>query len=85
MYIIDLTSQSNFFPSLYSFSIKICVFMKFKKKMDRNVLHTNLIKENLVIVPTAPPRYTITDYAFDARQKNRVSEDQQSLADRVLQ
>lgn len=52
--------------------------------MDRNVLHTNLIRENLVIVPTAPPRYTIFDYKFDTRQRDRVSDDQQLLADRVL-
>lgn len=52
--------------------------------MDRSVLGRNLVEENLVIVPIAPPRYTIEDCNFDVRQKNRVSEDQQMLADRVL-
>lgn len=53
--------------------------------MERNILGNKLVNENLVILPPAPPRYTIEDYVFDARQKNRVSEDQQMLADRVLQ
>lgn len=52
--------------------------------MERNILSSKLINENLVIVPPAPPRYTIEDYVQDIRQKNRVSEDQQMLADRVL-
>ena len=53
--------------------------------MDRKVLGRKLVDENLVIVPAAPARYTKADYVFDARQKNRVSEDQQMLADRILQ
>lgn len=52
--------------------------------MDRNILSNNLVNENLVIVPPAPPRYTTNDYKFDSRQKNRISEDQQMLADRIL-
>lgn len=54
-------------------------------KMERNLLHTKLVDEELIIIPPAPPRYTIEDYALDTRQKNRISEDQQMLADRVLQ
>lgn len=54
-------------------------------KMERKVLSCNLVNENLVIVPPMPQRYTIEDYVLDARQKNRVSQDQQILADRVLE
>lgn len=52
--------------------------------MDRNVLSCHLASENLAIVSPAPPRFTIDDYVLDARQKNRISQDQQMLADRVL-
>lgn len=52
--------------------------------MDRAVLSCRLASENLAVVSPAPPRFTIDDYVLDARQKNRVSEDQQMLADRVL-
>lgn len=52
--------------------------------MDRQLLGKNLLNENLVAMPLAPRRFTIDDYAFDARQKNRISEDQQILADRIL-
>lgn len=43
-----------------------------------------LINENLVLVPPSQSKFTVVDHNFDARQKKRVSEDQQILADRVL-
>lgn len=43
-----------------------------------------LINENLVLVPPTQSKFTVVDHNFDARQKKRVSEDQQILADRVL-
>lgn len=53
--------------------------------MDRKVLSCDLVNQNLVIVPPMPMRYTIEDYVLDTRQKNRVSQDQQILADRLLE
>lgn len=48
------------------------------------MLGNRLVDENLLIVPPAPPRITIDDWNFNNRQKNRVSEDQQQLANRIL-
>lgn len=48
------------------------------------MLGNNLSEQNLLIVPNAPPRYTNDDWNFNNSQKNRVSEDQQMLANRIL-
>lgn len=52
--------------------------------MERGILSTTLASENLAAVPPSPVRYTIEDFVLNSRQQNRVSEDQQQLADRVL-
>lgn len=55
-----------------------------QQKEEQMLLIKPLINENLVLVPPAPSKFTVVDHHFDAKQKKRVSEDQQILADRVL-
>lgn len=55
-----------------------------QRKEEQMLLIKPLINENLVLVPPAPSKFTVGDHHFDAKQKKRVSEDQQILADRVL-
>lgn len=55
-----------------------------QRKEEQMLLIKPLISENLVLVPPAHTKFTVVDHHFDGRQKKRVSEDQQILADRVL-
>lgn len=55
-----------------------------QQKEEQMLLIKPLINENLVIVPPPSSKFTVVDHNFDARQKKRVAEDQQILADRVL-
>lgn len=58
--------------------------MQKQQREEQMLLVKPLINENLVLVPPAQSKFTVIDHNFDARQKKRVSEDQQILADRVL-
>ncbi len=55
-----------------------------QQKEEQMLLIKPLINEHLVLVPPAQSKFTVVDHHYDARQKKRVSEDQQILADRVL-
>lgn len=68
----NLVSLFSFFKTFEMFASKY------------KIIGSELAKENLLIAPNRPPKYTIDDWYFNNQYKKKISETQQELANRVL-